>query len=90
MGINNILQLLLHWIYVEKIVFIFNEDEIRENRKREICIGLQESLMKLIYDEDTITRGQDIIHKELPKPKIYSSDSGRNTAGFNEVSWRYK
>ncbi|HFK1746937.1 hypothetical protein CN463_18085 [Bacillus cereus] len=52
-----------------KIVFIFNEDEIRENRKREICIGLQESLMKLIYDEDTITRGQDIIHKELPKPK---------------------
>ncbi|GLV63313.1 hypothetical protein Bmyc01_19830 [Bacillus mycoides] len=52
-----------------KIVFIFNEDEIRENRTREICIDLQKILMKLIYDEGTIARGEHIIHKELPKPK---------------------
>lgn len=52
-----------------KIVFIFNDEDIRESRKREICIQLQSSLMKLIYDEETIARGEKIIHKELPKPK---------------------
>ncbi|WBL16867.1 hypothetical protein [Sutcliffiella sp. NC1] len=53
-----------------KIAFIFEEDDdVRESRKREICINLQNSLMELIYDEDTIERGQNIIYKELPKPK---------------------
>ncbi len=52
-----------------KIAFIFSDDGVRENRKREICIKLQRSLMELIYDEETIARGEEIIHKQLPKPK---------------------
>ncbi|WP_305453638.1 hypothetical protein [Bacillus mycoides] len=52
-----------------KIVFIFNDDENRESRKREICIKLQESLINLIYDERTIANGEKIIHERLSKPK---------------------
>lgn len=52
-----------------KLAFIFTEDDMRDSRKREICINLQTSLMELIYDEKTVERGQNIIHKELPKPK---------------------
>ncbi|MFJ7832028.1 hypothetical protein ACIQXU_17620 [Peribacillus sp. NPDC097284] len=52
-----------------KIAFIFDDDEIRESRRREICINLQSSLWNLIYDEQTIERGEQIIHKELPKPE---------------------
>ncbi|KSU64618.1 hypothetical protein AS034_01930 [[Bacillus] enclensis] len=52
-----------------KLAFIFSEEDISEYRRREICINLQSSLMHLIYAEDTISKGENIIHKELPKPK---------------------
>lgn len=52
-----------------KIAFVFEDDDIRDSRRREICIKIQSSLMQLIYDENTIEYGQNIIHRELPKPK---------------------
>lgn len=55
-----------------KLAFIFFEDNMNESAKREISIKLQNSLMELIYADDTIKLGQQIIHDHLPKPKSFN------------------
>lgn len=52
-----------------RLAFIFGDGEDDEVRNREICINIQNSLMDLIYDDDTVENGLRLITKNLPKPK---------------------
>jgi hypothetical protein len=52
-----------------KLAFIFFDQNINEDKKRQICISLYDSIFNLIYDENTIINASKLIQTKLPKPK---------------------
>ncbi|WP_144556557.1 hypothetical protein [Bacillus pumilus] len=55
-----------------KLSFIFGDGDDNEVRNREICIHIQNSLMDLIYADDTVQKGVSLIADKLPKPKTFN------------------
>ncbi|KQL33356.1 hypothetical protein [Psychrobacillus sp. FJAT-21963] len=52
-----------------RLAFIFGDSDDNEARNREICIDIQNSIMKLIYEATTVQTGVRLINENLPKPK---------------------
>lgn len=55
-----------------RLSFVFGDEDINEAKNREICTELNNTIIDLIYGENTVSDGISLINDHLPKPKNFN------------------